>query len=156
MGGENLNRYEVQLRLIGRHLDVNDYQGMAIFETDGGYIVRAVIPGNRHADALEFPYDSVASLEQRAASSRGEGEREPPNTLMPTGYEDFLRALGYELDQRRSAAVMVVELGRGVVTRGLEYRVVGDQMSFAPFEMILDPNDIQTMLDAAFRRRGRT
>lgn len=150
----DLNRYEVQLRLIGRHLDVHDYHGMVIFETEGGYIVRAVRPGSRHADALEFPYDSIASLEQQGSRSRGEGEREPPSTLIPTGYEDFLRALGYELDQRNSTAVVVAELVRGVVARGAEYRSVGDQMALSPFEMILDPTDIQQLLDAAFRRRG--
>jgi hypothetical protein len=105
---------------------------------------------------LVFSERGFEVLIDQAIDRRGAGERVVAHPKwLPTGYEDFLRALGYELDQRKAEAITVTEFD-GVVAVGCVALVSRDgRVGFGPFQELLSQEDIRKLLDAAFRRRGR-
>lgn len=148
-------RYEAHLRLVGRHLDVNNLRDIALFETQGGFVVRATNPKGRSLEALEFPFSMAPDLHNKAQSSRGGGERvQHVAPIYPTGYEDMLRALGAELDMKAATDIIILEMEERLIVRGLEYRESFHATAYGDFELEMRPGDIQGMLDTAFRRRG--
>lgn len=148
-------RYEAHLRLIGRHLDVNELRELMLFETEGGFILRVLNSRERRLEALEFPFEEAESLHQRARASRGRGERvQHVAPLYPTGYEDMLRALGSEFDLRAATNIVVLEMEERLIVKGLEHRESFHASEYGEFERELLPVDVQQMLDNAFRRRG--
>lgn len=150
-----LPTYQNRLRVIGRHLDLGGYRSVNVIEIPGGFLVRAIGPGGRAPEALEFPNDQFADLIREAMSARGEGEhRRLHHDLLPTGYEDFLRSLGFPLDAQGSEALTVAELDRLVAVGGLARAERAERTDIVPFQRLLRPDDIHALLDAAFRRRG--
>ena len=150
-----LPTYQNRLRVIGRQLDLGGYGAINLLEVPGGSLVRAMGPGARAPEALEFPLSEVPVMLAEAIAGRGEGARDHrPHPLLPTGYEDFLRALGHRLDAQQSEAITVAELegfiAVGGLTRVEEYARTG----IAPFQLLLRAGDIIALLDEAFRRRA--
>lgn len=149
--------YEEWLRIIGRHLDTNDLNSLTLFETREGFIVRASGENDREPEALEVPKANFAELYEDAISARGEGERRnKPSRFLPTGYEDFLRALGSRLDRRTAEAIVVCEFESSLAVSGLEPKVDEFRNTvFAPFEQYFLATDVQALLDDAFGKRDR-
>ena len=150
-----LPTYQNRLRVIGRQLDLGGYGAINLMEIPGGSLLRAMGPGARLPEALEHPLGEVPAELARAIAARGEGARDHrPHPLLPTGYEDFLRALGYRLDEQQAEAITVAELDGFVAVGGLvrveEYARTG----IAPFQTLLRAEDIVALLDEAFRRRA--
>ncbi len=149
-------RYESHLRLIGRHLDLNDLRDLVLFETEGGFIVRALDRRQKTLEALEFPFAAATDLHASAQTSRGRGERvQHVGPLYPTGYEDMLRALGADLDIKVSSDIVILEMEKRLIVKGLEHRDSYHDSAYGDFEMELLAGDVQQMLDNAFRGRSR-
>ncbi|HEU5422952.1 MAG TPA: hypothetical protein VFU72_05385 [Nitrolancea sp.] len=147
--------YQNRLRVIGRQLDLGRFRAINLLEIGGGFLVRALTSSNRLAEALEFPHSEFRDSVARAIAARGEGERQhPAHPLLPTGYEDFLRALGYRLDEQHAEAIAVTELEGFIAVSGVAKRDRISQTSIAPFQTLLRADDIVALLDEAFRRRG--
>lgn len=147
--------YQNRLRVIGRQLDLYGYRAVTILEVAGGFLVRGVPGGSRAAEALEFLDQDFLQLMQSTYHARGEGERgRTTSTLLPTGYEDFLRALGYRLDTQFAEAVTVTELDSFVAVGGVAKVDASGQTGLAPLQWLLRNDDIAFMLDEAFRRRA--
>jgi hypothetical protein len=149
-----LPTYQNRLRLVGRHLDVNDYRSMSILDVDGGILVRAVSPSAHTPELLEFPDDAFTELVRSAIQARGSRKKTRKGaTIVPTGYEDLLRALGWELDQRLAKSITIHEAQSSLFVAGL---AAGDNAtgSFSPFDFTLNEADVQAILDAAFGRRA--
>lgn len=150
-----LPTYQNRLRVIGRHLDVGEYRNAVILEVEGGFLARAFSPREHTPELLEFPTDSFDGLIQEAVRSRGRAKKvRRKSKLLPTGYEDFLRALGYELDRRQAKSIVITECDDQIFVAGLE-RVGGPHGGFASFNEGLTSEHIDVMLDMAFRRRRR-
>jgi hypothetical protein len=149
-----LPTYQNRLRVVGRHLDLHEYRVISLLDVEGGILVRAN-SAKRHApELLEFPDDAFVEMVRNGIQSRGSRKRSKTrNDLFPTGYEDFLRALGYELDRRMAKWVTLHECQEAVFVAGLEK---GDPTanSFSSFDVMLGSEEIQVILDEAFRRRG--
>ena len=147
--------YQNRLRVIGRHLDDGQYRGAAIFEIEGGFVVRAMPPRGRRPEALEFPDDQFPALMRQAMSARGKRQSyDQQASVLPTGYEDFLRALGFLLDNQMASSVMICELSAYVLVAGDEPADnVAGHMAMRPFESYLRPDDIKRLLDDSFGRR---
>jgi len=147
--------YQNRLRVIGRHLDLLSYRSFVIVEVEGGLLVRAVRADQRDGEALEFPDGAFRQLMLDAISSRGSGYHSyTPSPLLPTGYEDFLRALGHRLDQRLARGVVVTECPSMVVVTGDEQSHTSTQAPYRVFEDLLRPQDVTALLDQAFSRRA--
>jgi hypothetical protein len=69
-----------------------------------------------------------------------------PDPLFPTGYEDFLRALGAVAGRDGWSQVRLVRMGDEAILR---YHAGGQRQ-----ETVLDAAGIEEMLNQAFRQRG--
>jgi hypothetical protein len=146
--------YQGSLRALGRYLDSNIYRHIVVVETeDGGFIVRAFADGgNLKADGIELPMSDLVSLIDSHAQTRGLALPEvktPP--LCPTGYEDFFRALGYELDAIRVTGLRLIELSTGILVGFTGMNAKGEiQRS----EILYDKTRITQALERGYQRRG--
>jgi hypothetical protein len=69
---ETPQRYEVELRVIGRYIDEHKPRDIFFFEQDGAYVVRlshAGQTGTKH-ELIEFTHEDVAGLIARAPTLR--------------------------------------------------------------------------------------
>lgn len=155
---EQLTRpsYQNRLRVIGRQLDLYGYRSINLLEVGGGFLVRALPAGGRTPEALEFADRDFPQLVAGAIAARGEGERlHAASPLLPTGYEDFLRALGYRLDQQRAEAITIGELESFVAVGGVALLDGRGHSTIGPFQELMRPNEINFLLEEAFQRRGK-
>lgn len=149
--------YQNRLRTIGRQLDVYGYHTVTITEVDGGFLVRALKQRARRPQALEFPDRDFPRLVASAIGEEVEGDEKPiqQSELTPTGYEDLLRALGYRLDEMKAESIVVTELEEMYVVAGRGNDENSAIPGLIPFHFFLKRDDIEFMLNEAFRRRGR-
>jgi DNA-binding NarL/FixJ family response regulator len=148
--------YENRLRAVGRQLDIYGYRAINLSEMAGGFLVRALPYIGRSAEALEFLDSDMEHVLAHAATVRGEGERSrPTDLLLPTGYEDFLRALGHHLDTGNVTAITITELEPLIAVGGVAPEEVGEGTALTPFYELLQSEHIKYLLDEAFRRRTK-
>ncbi len=147
--------YQNRLRVIGHHLDIGQFRDAAVLEIDGGFIVRATAPDKRRPQALEFPDTDFARLMQEALNYRGHGQKYNSHSKnLPTGYEDFFRALGYLLDNQTAVGITVCELDSHILVAGSQPdRSVVGHKALIHFERYLTLDNVQKLLDDAFKRR---
>ena len=147
--------YQNRLRVIGRQLDVYGYRGINLLQVAGGFLVRALGPEQRTPEALEFPDRDFPVLLAGAFAARGENTRSRTRSpLLETGYEDFLRALGFWLDERAAEAITVTELDQFIAVGGIGKVDGGAQTMLEPFQRLWRTDDIACLLAEARSRRG--
>jgi hypothetical protein len=147
--------FQNRLRAVGRHLDLNGYRSMVVLEVDGGILARALHPERNRVELMEFPEDNFRRIILDAMRERGTGDHPVQKSpLLPTGYEDFLRALGFQLDRRMAKAVTIVETRQAIHVSGLGFTESGTGHAYTPFDGTLNTDEIRALLDAAFRRRA--
>src|SRR5579872_4997541 len=149
--------YQNELRAIGRYCDDRGLRGIGIYEVDNGLILRGFAnPNDPHSlEAIEVPKDDIQSLMLRNFTAKSYGGVATRSPLCPTGYEDFLRALGYELELNKVRAVALQELvDRFAVTYMQLQSTSDDGYIWETRSVMLPPDDIQKLLDEAFGRRG--
>lgn len=146
--------YQNRLRVIGRHLDIGGYRWVNIMEVPGGLLVRAFERTSTHAELLEFPDDGFRPMMEEALRTRGVGDHTiVKSPLAPTGYEDVLRAIGFQLDRRVAKSIAVVECRSLMFVTGMELQETSLGSGYTQFDFVLSPEHVKTVLDAAFRRR---
>ena len=146
--------YQDALRAIGRYFDRNLYRHVLVHEVEDGYVARAFpgLQGNLKAEGIALPMSDVLALIASQGLGRGVAVTDvkmPP--LCPTGYEDFFRALGFELDASNANNVSLVELSSGFLVayntrsgRGIDRA-----------QMFYDPSHIDELLTRGYQRRGK-
>jgi hypothetical protein len=145
--------YQDSLRAIGRYFDRNVYRHVLVSEVDDGYIARA-FPGqqaNLRAEGIALPMSDVLALIASQEQGRGvqvSDVKMPP--LCPTGYEDFFRSLGFDLDAAKASNVSVVELSGGFVVAYNARAGRGTERA----QMFYDPQHIDDLLTKGYQRRG--
>lgn len=148
--------YENRLRVIGSKIEALEIRDIALFEIAGGFIVRGARGALDQAEAFEFPDEQFPNLVQAAHDARGDGDGHayhPP--LLPTGYADFLRAVGCELDEMVAKSVTIYEMEAAFVVSGLApVESASGRMTYQRFERFLGENEISSALDQAFHRRS--
>lgn len=153
--------YQWTLRQIGAYLDEHDAHLVTLVEVPEGFMVRFQRSPANHYEAVTFARHELVSLDVQQEEQRLKLQREPaagdpaaslPPPQKPGGYQDFYRALGYELDQTLVYAIAVDELQFGVV---ITYLFVDPRHTFVPEKkmVFLKPEDKQTILDDAYARR---
>ena len=148
--------YQNFLRAIGRHLDRGRYRYSLICQVPTGFVIRGYPNGFenvRSAEALEFTVDDLTALVADLMVTRSPlPASEIPDSsqvprLLPTGYEDFLRALGFECDNTGMRSVRLVETLEGIL---LSYNLDGSKVRQ---ERMFDEQQIYALLNTAFGRR---
>ncbi len=147
--------YQNRLRVIGRQFDLYGYRGVNLLQVAGGFLVRAFGPEARTPEALEFPDRDFPALVAGAYGARGEHTRpRTRSSLLETGYEDFLRALGFWLDGRDAEAITVTELDQFIAVGGIGKVDGAAQTMLEPFQRLWRADDIARLLEEARSRRG--
>ena len=150
-----LPTYQNRLRVIGRHLDLYDFRRINVLEVEGGFIVRATPARDRGVETLEFVSQQFSQLLAAASVGRGDGEKiaQTASKLLPTGYEDYLRAIGYLLDQHAAEAVTISELEDLAVVGGVGRVDATGASRYGPIQWLFRPDDVAVTLDQAYQRR---
>jgi hypothetical protein len=149
--------YQNRLRVIGRFIDELELHSVTLIEVNGGFVLRASRAGEPWPVVIELDDRKVSELMRQAIQARGEGDQERESReLLPTGYEDTFRALGFGLDQRIAESIVVAELPSLFAVSGFEPVVtpgVGET-TYRPFAEAMGPGEVTGALRLAIARRG--
>ncbi len=147
--------YQNRLRVLGRHIDAERLHSITLIEIPAGFVLRATRATDPWPVLFEFDDRKLAKLLRRAPEQRGmPAPYREASYLIPDGYENMLRALGFELDQRIAENVVITELPSLLAVTGFEPVLGYGESSYRPFSDPLDPHDIVDMIQRALDRRG--
>lgn len=149
--------YQNRLRVIGRFIDEHELHTVTLIEVAAGFVLRASRAGEPWPVVIELGDRKLTELMRDAVQARGEGDLErEARELLPTGYEDVFRALGYELDERIAESIVITELPSLFAVTGFEPLVaVGvGETTYRPFSDAVGPAETQALLRNALGRRG--
>jgi hypothetical protein len=149
--------YEIKLRLIGMHFDRTSKSAVKLLEVPGGFLARAVGGPYGADELLEFPDTMFPGLFAEAAGLRARAHEDEPlrlkSDLIPTSYEDVLRAIGNMLDGALARSIVLSEGPGAIYLSGMRLENNSTRSAFAPFDQMLFPEDIDRLLDDAYRQR---
>jgi hypothetical protein len=149
--------YQNELRAIGRHCDDNSFRTICICEVTDGFILRAFhdIADPASVDAIEIPDSDLQNLILKNFTAQSAPSSKSRSPLCPTGYEDFFRALGYELEENQAKAVTVQEMDDAFAITYHQLQPTSEEgYIWEPKSLLLKGGHVQELLDEAFRRRG--
>lgn len=148
--------YQTMLRSVGRHLDEEPSCRITLVEVPDGFLVRLqrtvykLEPRVQHFKREDLLQDST----QFVRSEKPIGVRQRHQGIwshFPNGHQDFMRALGYELDVAGASSIVIDELEDGVV---LTYtRRTSSEKEWETSVIVLNLEGIETILNDAFNRR---
>lgn len=147
--------YQNRLRVVGRVLDNWRLDQAVVVEVDKGILLRAhdAHTGEQFAEMLLD--ENLTEAMETAMSERGRAAQPLPasTALHPTGYEDFLRALGFRLDRQRAQSIVIVECPRFFHVSGLEAVGPEDQPALTPFSSFYEVPKVNALVNEAVARR---
>lgn len=147
--------YQNRLRVLGRYLDERHLHSITLIEIPGGFVLRGTRESEPWPVLAEFDDRQVSKLLRQSLDQRGSGPGgRDVRDLIPTGYEDMLRALGFELDQRIAENIVIAELPSILAVSGFEPVLGFGESSYRPFSDALAPEDVVSVLNKAYARRG--
>lgn len=136
------------LRAVGRYLDGTTRRMVSLLVVGEGIVVTLRPHDLRGADeAVLLTDEDLQALYTEARSGRGGGNAaRTPDPLFPTGYEDFLRALGAVAGREGWTQLRLTRIGEEVI---LHFHAADQRQ-----ERVMTEADVETMLNQAFRQRG--
>lgn len=147
--------FERVFRALGAWLDEHAPSRFSILEVPHGFevIIGEGVPGSPREEHA-FTRGELARREQELLSLR---ERKPaysvPWKLAPVSRQDFLRALGHELDESAAAAVIVDELPDSILLT-YSYRDPNGDSLWHKRSVRLGQSEIDEIMTAARDRRA--
>lgn len=149
-------RYQLTLRAIGAWLDDRKPAYFTLFETPDGFSVVATalqIPPT--PEEAHFRFGSLAQQHEQLRKYRGkmhEAAEDGVPPLFASGRQDFLHALGFELDDAGAEAIVVDQLDDSVV---LSYAYVDPAADFSWHKRmaLMNRADIESVTKVARGRR---
>jgi hypothetical protein len=154
--------YQPTLRAVGKYLDERSSCRLNVLELPDGYLVR--YQGSDEAPdqiAVNFSWAQLLGQGEMLEERRTKEDRRlfssARNDSAPSrpgeGYENFLRALGYELDRSQAYTITLDEVDDGMV---LTYLFIDARQSFLPHKrmVFLTPKELDTVKQDALDRRA--
>jgi hypothetical protein len=149
-------RYQLTLRAIGAWLDQVKPAYFSIFERPDGFSVVATasrIPPS--PEEAHFGFGSLAKQHDQLRQYRGKMHEFADDVAAPlfsTGRQDFLHALGFELDDAGAEAIVIDQLDESVV---LSYAYVDPSADFSWHKRmaLMNKGDIEMVTRVARSRR---
>lgn len=153
---QNLETYQWKLRALGGYLDDRGATHVSIIETRGGYAVRYFAKPTDpeatfvHLDDVRLRMYAENLLRRR----RPQAPPTPEGTSPKPTYQDFFRALGWELDDMAACNIVLDEQDEGMF---LSYASFDPQVGYMWRKRIanLGPGEQQAILSEAYSRRGK-
>jgi hypothetical protein len=137
------------LRLLGSELDARGAQFISIIETPTGISMRYLPPDGGDAVAEHYTYREIAEATPRKETFLGRKRR--PNGA--ASYEDFLRALGHELNEALAASILIDEIENGFVVTYQAHDMKESGLLPRKKIVIMGPEELQLLMDEAYARR---
>jgi len=149
--------YQHSLRAIGIYLDKEQPRRFTLIEVTGGFTL--VTQRGESPDSLQeqhFTSSEIQGLGQRFLHGRKVlGNRFSSSwRLVPSGRQDFLRSLGYELDDSHAHSLLLDELDDGML---VTYSYIDPSQGFQWRKQMncLQLDHMKNMVDLARNRRHR-
>jgi hypothetical protein len=137
--------YQPLLRALGAWLDTNNACNVNLIETSTGFIIRYGV-GEEPLQLNKYIL-TYAELEHLEAAMR---ER---RSINPSGrHQDFLRALGYEIDEQ-AGKYMVLDQIEETLLLTFCHQSEGGGLTWIKRARVLNPDDQATILRRAYARR---
>jgi hypothetical protein len=149
--------YQALLRVIGRELDHRHATGVRVMEVPSGFEVHYVTNDQSlEVGNLSYSYEDL--------KAKARGSRIQPLLRHPMGgkrskkgkptYQDFFRALGYELEDASAYAILLDELDDGYL---LTYQFYNPDSGFMlhKHRVALHADEAGEIVNVAGMRRGR-
>jgi hypothetical protein len=140
--------YQVALRELGAWLDDRGRApGIRIVETTEGFIVQQSSPHSTGLETSEaIAFDQVWNLADNAKRRKRSKEKDG-------GYQNLLRAVGYELDEADAHSILLEQIDDDLLLTYLSPHYVGGFALMKHFS-IIQPETRVEMLHAAQGRRS--
>lgn len=150
--------YQWLLRSLGAYLDTEPSCRITLAETSDGFVVRLQRALHKldpqvevfRRETLVQQLQNLMNAPKRQLHVRHQGVW----SSFPNGHQDFFRALGYELDEAKARGILVDELEDGIVVT-YSYPSEGNGLAMKKRMVVLGRDEIETILNAAFERRGK-
>jgi hypothetical protein len=152
--------YQDALRTIGDWLDRSEWDTFTIFEVRDGFSV--VLEGSDdRLQEFDFTLDELlwnpksAKPASTSRGSKGKGRisrTSPSASLTRSGYSDFLRALGFELDVAEAHSMILTKVGD---TYLLSYAYIDAAQGYngRKRRIVIDADGIEEIMGVARSRR---
>ncbi|HEY8684540.1 MAG TPA: hypothetical protein VIO57_02930 [Chloroflexota bacterium] len=149
--------YQALLRAIGRELDHRRATVARVMETDSGFEVQYAVEG-------QLPETASLTYSYGELHAKARGNRIQPMLRHPMGrkrsrhgrptYQDFFRALGYELEDAGAYLILLDELEDGYL---LTYQFYNPDSGFMlhKHRVALQADEAGEIVNVASMRRGR-
>jgi hypothetical protein len=154
--------YQWMLRALGAYMDDEPSCRISLAEAPDGFLVRLQRALHKlEPNVIHFKRESLREqLDQLMKQNRPVGPRIKHQGVwshFPNGHQDFLRALGYELDQASAQGILLDELEEGIVLTYSYPEPSGDAngTGWKKRMVVLGVPEIETILNAAFERRTK-
>ena len=153
--------YQRLLRAVGAYLDKQPTCRISMVELPDGFVVR-VHRSMHEVETHDIRFDQQTLTQQLEQMEDGRTREDLlPHVKvrhqgiwkkLPTGHQDVLRALGYELDQENARQVTIDELEDGMI---LTFRSPDTPDGASrKYIAVLDLNGLERVVNRAFKRRG--
>jgi|SRR5947209_3755193 len=152
------DNYQWKLRALGAFLDTQQASRISVIETRSGFATRYY----RDLDAQDPTFVLVEELQLRAINEALRQRREPANTpgavalggpLSAQGkYQDFFRALGWELDDLSAGSILLDEQNDGVLLT-YAFRDPANPQIWSKRSATLGPIEQEQIMKEAYGRR---
>ncbi len=147
--------YQNRLRVTGRFLDGHRLHTATVIEVQNGFVLRASRSNEPWPQVVELSDRQLANMLRESIQARGESEPIPEiRDLIPTGYEDLFRAIGYELDQRVAESIVLSELPSFLALSGYEPVFGLGEPTYQQFSDAIGAEEVALILQRAVSRRG--
>jgi hypothetical protein len=137
--------YQQLLRTLGAWLDSNNVSNINLIETSTGFIIRyglgeeTLLLQKYILTHAELEHLEVAMKERRAINPSGR-------------YQDFLRALGYEIDEQGGRYIVLDEVDETLFL-SFCHQSEGGGLSWVKCARVMNPDDRAAILRQAYARR---
>jgi hypothetical protein len=146
--------YQMMLRTIGAYLDAEGARFVRVVETPTGMVLEyQPDPADPKQELLDLSYQDLLQMTRDLMGRRGQEEDEGTVPGKPSdSYQNFMRALGWELDQMPVSDVLLDEVGDNIVVTYLELDprqgyVLQKKMA------VVEPGERRAILQDAYARR---
>jgi hypothetical protein len=146
--------YEGLLRAIGDHVDSMGGKNLLIIDTGDGFSIRFSRGSLGETDHVEFSYRGLAEQETLQLANRQpkpHAAKDAP-LVRGTGYQDFLRAFGAQLESDEQFLVLLDEQPAGFI---MSYIYMDPERALFPHKTMatLSQSDVERLREEGFSRR---
>lgn len=147
--------YQSMLRALGSYLDEEPSCRISVVEVPDGFLVRMQRTVYKLEPRVElFKRDTLTQhIDQFVRAQLPSGVRQRHQGIwaqFPNGHQDFMRALGYELEGSGARDIVLDELEDGL---SLTYTQPAPEGGWEIRSVFLDTDGIEAVLNEAFNRR---